>query len=249
MLPVFALGNQTFMNDSSGPHLTGLQENVFFRYFIFFLLIAFSWDLADLDLKVMSLLGDSRGFAFKNHPLLALWLHDRGKQLALVVFLAMVTWVWRPVGPWKQLSKDQRVMALIAVLVSLLSVSLIKRYSLTSCPWELEVFGGVARYIPHWQWGVHDGGGGRCFPGGHASSALGLMPASLPFLVHSQPSLRKTGRRIFLLTSGTGLLFGLVQTLRGAHYPSHTLWTAVICWATGAGVYLALQRRRIVLAQ
>jgi len=74
------------MNDSSGPHLTGLQENVFFRYFIFFLLIAFSWDLADLDLKVMSLLGDSRGFAFKNHPLLALWLHDRGKQLALVVF-------------------------------------------------------------------------------------------------------------------------------------------------------------------
>jgi membrane-associated PAP2 superfamily phosphatase len=140
-------------------------------------------------------------------------------------------------------------MALIAVLASLLSVSLIKRYSLTSCPWELEVFGGVARYIPHWQWGVHDGGGGRCFPGGHASSALGLMPASLPFLVHSQPSLRKTGRRIFLLTSGTGLLFGLVQTLRGAHYPSHTLWTAVICWATGAGVYLALQRRRIVLVQ
>jgi membrane-associated PAP2 superfamily phosphatase len=61
------------------------------------------------------------------------------------------------------------------------------------------------------------------------------MPASLPFLVHSQPSLRKTGRRIFLLTSGTGLLFGLVQTLRGAHYPSHTLWTGWICWAVTLG--------------
>ncbi len=231
------------MNDSSGLQRTGPQENVFFRYFMVFLLAALGWDVAGLDLHVMSLLGDSRGFVFKNHPLLALWLHDRGKQLALVVLLVMVTWVWRPVGPWKQLSKDQRMIALIAVLASLLSVSLIKRYSLTSCPWELEIFGGVARYIPHWQWGVHDGGGGRCFPGGHASSALGLMPASLPFLVHSHAHVRKMGRWIFLLTSGTGLLFGLVQTLRGAHYPSHTLWTAVICWTTGVMVYLGLQRQ------
>ena len=31
------------------------------------------------------------------------------------------------------------------------------------------------------------------------------------------------------------LALGLTQTLRGAHFPSHTLWTALVCW----GVALA----------
>lgn len=26
-----------------------------------------------------------------------------------------------------------------------------------------------------------------------------------------------------------GLLLGVVQTVRGAHYPSHTAWTALVC--------------------
>lgn len=33
-----------------------------------------------------------------------------------------------------------------------------------------------------------------------------------------------------LLVLVVGLVLGLVQTLRGAHYPSHTLWTIGICW-------------------
>jgi membrane-associated PAP2 superfamily phosphatase len=30
----------------------------------------------------------------------------------------------------------------------------------------------------------------------------------------------------------SGLVLGLSQTLRGAHYPSHTAWTALFCAAT-----------------
>ena len=30
-----------------------------------------------------------------------------------------------------------------------------------------------------------------------------------------------------------GLLLGLAQQQRGAHYMSHTLWTAWLCWTTG----------------
>jgi hypothetical protein len=29
-----------------------------------------------------------------------------------------------------------------------------------------------------------------------------------------------------------GMLLGTTQTLRGAHYPSHTLWTGMLCWLT-----------------
>ena len=35
-----------------------------------------------------------------------------------------------------------------------------------------------------------------------------------------------------------GLLLGLAQQVRGAHYMSHTLWTAWFCWATAAGLDL-----------
>ena len=42
--------------------------------------------------------------------------------------------------------------------------------------------------------------------------------------------IRATSLRWRLLA---GLLLGLTQTVRGAHYPSHTLWTAWICWTTG----------------
>jgi membrane-associated PAP2 superfamily phosphatase len=31
-----------------------------------------------------------------------------------------------------------------------------------------------------------------------------------------------------------GIVYGLGQMLRGAHYPSHMLWTGWICWAVTA---------------
>ena len=37
--------------------------------------------------------------------------------------------------------------------------------------------------------------------------------------------------RMVLAVLLMGLVLGLTQTLRGAHYPSHTFWTAFICWA------------------
>lgn len=35
----------------------------------------------------------------------------------------------------------------------------------------------------------------------------------------------------------SGLLFGVVQQLRGAHFISHDLWTLVICWFVAAFYY------------
>ena len=36
----------------------------------------------------------------------------------------------------------------------------------------------------------------------------------------------------------TGLLFGLAQQLRGAHFMSHTLWSAWVCWMMAWTLYL-----------
>ena len=53
-----------------------------------------------------------------------------------------------------------------------------------------------------------------------------------------------------------GAWLGLVQTLRGAHYPSHTLWTMVICYAVGGAAWWMVHRvaarldgRRVVAYQ
>lgn len=203
------------------------------------------WDASGLDVAVMRLWGTEQGFALKHHPLLSRWLHTRGQQAAVVFYLFLLVMVWRPLGPWRGVQQRERAHALIAVTLSLLTISTLKHFSLTSCPWDLDIFGGAAHHVSHWTWGTPDGGGGQCFPGGHASSAFGFLAMTLPFLQAAEPRLQRAGRRWLVLVMLVGLVFGLTQTLRGAHYPSHTLWTAWICWAVGSAVYglLALRQR------
>jgi membrane-associated PAP2 superfamily phosphatase len=207
------------------------------------------WDASALDLPVMQLWGTAEGFALKDQRLLSHLLHTRGQQASVVAFIFLMVMVWRPLGPWRQLSRRERLTSLLAVVLSLLSVSLLKRWSLTSCPWDLQVFGGVANYVSHWRWGVPDGGGGHCFPGGHASSAMGFLAACLPFLLSSDARLQTTGQRLLALIALLGVVFGLTQTVRGAHYPSHTFWTAWICWSVGALAYRLMQRQALPQAR
>ena len=195
------------------------------------------WDASGLDLRIMQLWGTAQGFPLKTHPWLSQILHNRGKQAAVLCFLLLWLLVWLPLGPWRALARRERLAAALAVTTSVMTVSLLKHFSLTSCPWDLRLFGGPADYVSHWAWGVADHGGGQCFPGGHASSAFGFLAAGLPFVLSGQHSLRRHGLRLLAGTVLVGLGFGLTQTVRGAHYPSHTLWTAWICWTVGLLVY------------
>jgi membrane-associated PAP2 superfamily phosphatase len=36
--------------------------------------------------------------------------------------------------------------------------------------------------------------------------------------------------------------FGIAQQFRGAHFLSHDLWTAMICWTVAFGLYRVFQR-------
>lgn len=195
------------------------------------------WDVSGLDLDVMHWWGTSEGFALRNHPWLSQVLHTRGQQSAMVVFFVMWWVILRPFGPWRELSRRERLAIGLAVTTSVLSISMLKHFSLTSCPWDLRQFGGSADYVSHWAWGVSDLGRGKCFPGGHASSAFGFLAASMPFLFSPKAELKRHGMRLLAGVVLVGLVFGLTQTMRGAHYPSHTFWTAWICWTVGLVVY------------
>ena len=189
------------------------------------------WDVSGLDLTVMQSLADGSVFALRHHWWLEQVLHDAARQLATLAVVALVVMVVWPVGPWRRLNRWQRAEAAIGTVLALFAVNAVKRHSLTSCPWDLQEFGGAATYVSHWAWGVVDGGPGHCFPGGHASAALALLAAPLPWLASADALQRQRGWHGLQVVLGLGVLLGLTQTLRGAHYPSHTAWTALICGA------------------
>jgi membrane-associated PAP2 superfamily phosphatase len=197
-----------------------------------------AWDMTALDQAVMGWIGSPAGFAWRHDWLLERVLHDAARQCAILAFVCLWAWALWPRG-WTPrqrageptLPLAERTTVALLVTLALLAVNLVKNRSLTSCPWDLEVFGGTLPYVSHWQAGVSDGGPGRCFPGGHASSAFSFLAVSLPWLL--PPPGRERTRRPGLYRLGVvmalGILLGAVQTVRGAHHPSHTLWTLAIC--------------------
>lgn len=205
------------------------------------------WDSLGADLWVMHWLGNAQGFALRDHWGLSKVLHTGARQAGLALYLLVWVMVLRPQGMFKELGRTQRLQAAVGVTVAVLAVNLIKRASLTSCPWALQDFGGAAQYVSHWRWGVADGGAGQCFPGGHASSALAFLALTPPWLTAPEVRARRRGLRLTGWIVGTGLMLGGVQTLRGAHYPSHTAWTALVCaaaaWGTH-GLWTLSQRHR-----
>lgn len=198
-----------------------------------------AWDFAGLDQPVMHLLADARGFGLRDSVWMETVLHTGARRVATLVYLILLVMVWWPRGIFRCLGRLQRVEIVAGTALGLIVISSLKSISLTSCPWDLQDFGGAARYVSHWQWGVTDGGGGRCFPGGHASSALAFLALSLPWLTSGEKAQQKTGRRVLAAVVLAGLLLGLSQTLRGAHYPSHTFWTGFICWVVALCNHMA----------
>lgn len=186
-------------------------------------------DSLGLDLPMAKWFGSASGFALKDYWLLSSVLHNGARSLGWWVLLALTIGIFRPVGLLKWLSRRDRAWMVTSIWLSLLLVVSIKGMSQTSCPWELDVFGGAALHVSHWAWGVTDGGGGHCFPAGHASTGFAFLAGGFWL----RPVSPRHARHWFLAVMGTGLLLGLTQQLRGAHFLSHTLWTAWLCWAVG----------------
>ena len=200
-------------------------------YSVLALLGLLAWDYSGLDYPAMHVLGDAQGFGLKTNWWLEEVLHTKARQLSGLILAVLVFMIWWPRGWLRELTRLQRIEIVTGILWGLLCINLLKRISLTSCPWDLQDFGGPAVYVSHWRWGIADGGDGHCFPGGHASSAMAYLALCLPWLTNATKAARRRGRLVLTGVLVLGFILGMAQTLRGAHYPSHTLWTGFICWA------------------
>jgi membrane-associated PAP2 superfamily phosphatase len=186
-----------------------------------------AWDVSGLDLVMAHWFGGPGGFPLRENWVLTGVLHDGVKRLAWALALGLCLGVWWPIGVLARLPFKRRLQLASTTLVAVLVISSLKTLSTASCPWGLSDFGGVAHYTPHW---MHlltpDGGSGGCFPAGHAASGFAFLGGYFAFR-HSEP---RVARRWLAASMGGGLLLGLAQQVRGAHFTSHTLWTAWTCW-------------------
>ena len=190
------------------------------------LLANLAWDVSGLDLSMARLSGGASGFPLQEHWVLTTVLHDGIRWLAWSLALALCLGVWFPLGWLRRIPLGRRLQLAVTTLAAATVVYLAKLGSNTSCPWSLADFGSVAHLVSHWALFVHDGGSGGCFPAGHAAAGFAFAGGYFAFR-HAQPVL---ARRWLGASLAAGLVVGVSQQLRGAHFMSHTLWTGWLCW-------------------
>lgn len=187
------------------------------------------WDALGQDMALARLFGTDSGFPMREQWFFVQVMHEGARRLGWVVVLLLALGVWWPRGALRQLALAERMQLASSALVALATISILKNLSNTSCPWDLAEFGGVARHVSHWALGVLDGGGGHCFPAGHASAGFAFLGGY--FALRREHAL---AARIWLAAALiAGFVLGGAQQVRGAHFMSHTLWTGWFCWTAG----------------
>ncbi len=199
-----------------------------------------AWDATAFDTALARVFGNAGGFPLRDDWFFVSVMHEDARRAGWVLMVLLAATVWWPVGWLRRLATADRMQMAISALAALAVIAVFKRASATSCPWDLAEFGGVARYVSHWSQGVFDGGGGHCFPAGHAAAGFAFLGGYFPL----RRRLPRAARWWLAASLVAGFTLGLAQQVRGAHFMSHTLWTAWLCWTTGWVCDLAMAALR-----
>jgi membrane-associated PAP2 superfamily phosphatase len=170
-------------------------------------------------------------------------IHTGGRWfIRVLILLALAIWVAaHRVPAARPLQRAAGYLAL-SMLLSVGAVGLLKMVTNVDCPWDLREFGGVRPFVALLAHRPHGLGAGRCFPAAHASAGYALV--AFYFVLRE---FRRAWRRGALVAaSGAGLVFGLAQQARGAHFWSHDLWSAGIVWIIALTVYVYVFDARLL---
>jgi membrane-associated PAP2 superfamily phosphatase len=201
------------------------------------------FEITDADLRVQDLF-----YNFKTHswvvdakdplpralyytwPKVLIWIG--GVTLLALALMPQDCKIRRMFPAWKR----NVIMVVIGTLaLAPASIATLKATTNVFTPAEIRRYGGPAPYMKvceSYPANAHPARRGRGFPAGHASGGFALM--ALAALARTRMA------RIFCIAGGIviGSVMGAYQMLKGAHYLSHTIISAIICWI----IYLTLRK-------
>jgi membrane-associated PAP2 superfamily phosphatase len=198
-------------------------------------------ELTDVDLTLADRYFD---FARGVWPLRDAWwadwlIHQRGRDLiACIGGGALAGWL----ASWfsGRFKANRWRLFYLALVIGLTAVAVagLKKATHRNCPWDIDRYGGSAPYTRLTEPPPQACGPGNCFPAGHASGGFSLFAGYFAW--------RDRKRRLakaWLAAGGLlGSVYGWTQMVRGAHFLSHNVWSAIICWLMALLVYLLMRR-------
>lgn len=164
--------------------------------------------------------------------------HQWPKQLAYVAGGCVIA-MYLMSFALPDLKPHRRLLLFLSLALTLapLAVILLRTASVRHCPWGLQEYGGFARHLSLFDPTPPGLSPGRCFPSGHASA--GFCFFAFYFVGHALGNLRLARAGLW---GGlvAGMTLGMVRVAQGAHFLSHNLWSALVCWLVILALYLAI---------
>jgi membrane-associated PAP2 superfamily phosphatase len=117
---------------------------------------------------------------------------------------------------------------IVAFAISTAVIHYFKSHTSVYCPVETTLYGGTqlhSLWFENFEPWTRPGAG-RCWPGGHASSAFSLFV--LYFIARRYRW--RWSRVVFWGVVVLGMVYGTTRVLQGWHFMSHTLWAGLFVW-------------------
>lgn len=193
----------------------------------FFLVLLSRSGAADFAISGIFFDSSTGTFPLRDMPAFAVAGHTGLRWLALLIWCCSV--VIAVAGIWVMPLREWRsplIFFCVTVALTTLLAALLKTASAHSCPWDLQDFGGAARWFPLFDTPAFGSGPGRCWPGAHAAGGFSLIAGYFAF----RRNHRVIARTALVFALSLGALMSFVQVARGAHFLSHCLWSLWIAW-------------------
>lgn len=169
-------------------------------------------------------------------------IHHNGTWLVrIVALLALVLYATTWVRPRLHELRRPTLYFFVAIVLSVGLVGLLKTLTNVDCPRDLTEFGGSFPFIHLFEHRPTELRHAQCFPAAHASSGYALLALYFVFRERSWLAARLGLAAGVLL----GLVFGIAQQSRGAHFVSHDVWSVMLVWTVSLSLYTFAFKARL----
>jgi membrane-associated PAP2 superfamily phosphatase len=191
--------------------------------------------ITDLDIAVaQSWFYSSGHWLGADHGWIKTVIHGHGRWLIRAAAIGVAAlWVATFFAPRLRHWRRASAYFLLATATTVALAGLLKAISNVDCPWDLQLFGGHYPYIPLFADRPGALRHAACFPAAHAASGYALLALYFIAKEYSQ----RAGHCALALGLTCGLVFGIAQQARGAHFVSHDLCSAILAWLSSLTWY------------